>query len=855
MLNRMFPIISALLLLTLSATDAGAGEPGFSSKPRASRAGDKVKISFAVSQSTDVEVAILDAAGKILRRLGAGVLGENSPLPFKKGLAQELTWDGRDDRGKSVSARGVRVRVALGLKARLDRIIGWSGQNVDSPQGIACGPDGTLYVAYGHNLTAHAFSSVISAFDSQGKYLRQVVPGPAGLPASKRQGWPRMKGPDGKELPLVQHVLSRSTLPAFSFGWGCSMAVTGDGRLLMVNAKNAKVKHPDIGGARRLLVVGTDGSVPADYAKRKVASQWYSGAAYVAVSPDNRFAYITSLADRGRKGKGSCQVVWRHSLTEVKPPEVFIGRMFAKPEKKSDLRGPAGIAVDAVGNIYVADRGRNRIAVYKPDGSFLKEIPIKNPFMVKVSRKTGAIYVSIVGAVTVRGRKGSATTKIIKLGSLAKPGQIAAWATPRKYSNGSRPIALDDSGDAPAIWYCGYVWGGSKMFRIQDCGISFKEVDHAFKKGSGNSLAFNDQVSVVGRKVLSGHPGFGWRKDSYCAFDALTGKSLGFYRPRDAKGRPIGASKLTYGDTRGGGDGLFYVHKGGGLLRFGADGKAVPFKAKGSNKTTGNIGHPHTRASGHFVRPTGDAYVLSMEIYLKDKNRKHSWSWSGMNVRHFGPDGNVEKESLLVTNKTRLAGIAVDSRGNIYVGAQVSPGGKRIPPWAFKCFPKGTNRHVRKMYEMYGTLIKFPPRGGKIVPAGDGKWSARYVRGGRTNVKLKNSIWTRRAGLIPAKNDLGCYCETSRFDIDGFDRLFVPDVFRFSVQVLDSAGNEITRIGRYGNMDSRGPGSPAPTPEIGFAWPIQVDCAHDRVYVADLLNRRVVAVRFEHALAEECAVQ
>jgi len=74
------------------------------------------------------------------------------------------------------------------------------------------------------------------------------------------------------------------------------------------------------------------------------------------------------------------------------------------------------------------------------------------------------------------------------------------------------------------------------------------------------------------------------------------------------------------------------------------------------------------------------------------------------------------------------------------------------------------------------------------------------------------------------------------------------------VAVLDASGNTITRFGSYGNMDSRGPGSPVPEPAIPLGWPLSVECAGGRAFIADLVNRRIVAVRFEHATAGECAV-
>ena len=68
--------------------------------------------------------------------------------------------------------------------------------------------------------------------------------------------------------------------------------------------------------------------------------------------------------------------------------------------------------------------------------------------------------------------------------------------------------------------------------------------------------------------------------------------------------------------------------------------------------------------------------------------------------------------------------------------------------------------------------------------------------------------------------DPGCVCIGGRFKIDGFGRLWIPDALRFSVGVVDNAGNELIRFGRYGNQDSLGAGSGqtvlgSVTPEAG----------------------------------------
>ena len=60
-----------LLLLSalLAGAPASAGEIGFAAGPTAKREGGTIRIRFAVTAPTDVEVAILDARGKVMRHV------------------------------------------------------------------------------------------------------------------------------------------------------------------------------------------------------------------------------------------------------------------------------------------------------------------------------------------------------------------------------------------------------------------------------------------------------------------------------------------------------------------------------------------------------------------------------------------------------------------------------------------------------------------------------------------------------------------------------------------------------------------------------------------------------------------
>ncbi|MGQ9662949.1 MAG: hypothetical protein ACUVWX_11535 [Kiritimatiellia bacterium] len=108
-----------------------ADTAAFTERPQVTRADGGWRISFAASAWTDVEVAVLDVQGKVLRHLAAGVLGPHAPAPLVPNLLkQELFWDGKDDRGQAVASSGARVRVRLALQPRFEKHVGWDGQTL-----------------------------------------------------------------------------------------------------------------------------------------------------------------------------------------------------------------------------------------------------------------------------------------------------------------------------------------------------------------------------------------------------------------------------------------------------------------------------------------------------------------------------------------------------------------------------------------------------------------------------------------------------------------------------------------------------------------------------------------------------
>ncbi len=109
------------------------------------------------------------------------------------------------------------------------------------------------------------------------------------------------------------------------------------------------------------------------------------------------------------------------------------------------------------------------------------------------------------------------------------------------------------------------------------------------------------------------------------------------------------------------------------------------------------------------------------------------------------------------------------------------------------------------------------------------------------------------AGFNSSHAGGGCACWFSRFSLDYFARSIAPEPQIFSVAVIDSAGNLITRIGRYGNADDGQPlvGSEelkSPNPlggdEVALFHACYVGTHTDRrIFISDVGNGRILSVK------------
>ena len=120
-------------------------------------------------------------------------------------------------------------------------------------------------------------------------------------------------------------------------------------------------------------------------------------------------------------------------------------------------------------------------------------------------------------------------------------------------------------------------------------------------------------------------------------------------------------------------------------------------------------------------------------------------------------------------------------------------------------------------------------------------------------------------GFNSSKGGGGCACWNARFALDLFARSFVTELNRFRVAVLDTNGNLIMRIGKYGNVDDGVPlvmaGGPLSPRSIGgdevalFYAPYLATDTDRRLFIADPGNGRILAVRLDYHATERVALE
>ncbi len=850
-------ILNALMFAAVATGSlAQGGEPGFAQKPAAARVGGKVKITFALAAASDVAVDLVDAGGKVVRHLGGAALGAKNapPPPFKAGLSQSIEWDGKDNAGKPVKAAKVRVRV--GMKAGFDRFVGWEGappMGVATVNGLAVGPDRKVYVVSIDTAAPAAGRSEnrVWVLSREGKFLKTIYPFPATMDPAKLPGVDFLSEERNRLKPRVYDRVCPSYLPQMRAVNRQSMACTSGGQLVFTNGWATELYGF---GPRCIMVMNGDGSIPRERIDGpNLGTGGKSGYSHLALSPDEKSAYVCGMNTK-RYGKAE-NVVHRAGLGVSDKPQVIFGKTGQPASGKEGLNDPRGIGVDGKGRVYVADFGNDRIAVLAADGKYLGQIPLKGPGVISVHRKTGAVYaISLIAP---------SKYKLVRIDSFENP-KVTAELDMSRYRGVTRlksknylPImALDHYGPKPVV-YLGSptMFASYRILRVVDDGAKLVPEKIDVKSsgkirglpypqgtdGEGNFFFLDQNRPMPHGKVFQG-----WE-----------------VRADSGELRPWNNSQTYRGAW--GKDGCFYRanwYTGKTVTRVDRAGKVLPFSASGQQT------EPYNEDRFSFVRAnlcipaSGDMWAL------------YRRATTPMLVSCFGPDGKMKRKEV-VRGLQGAASLRLDSRGNIYAADGLKRDGVFYPPeiaeFAKRLREKGTTKRgyhseaVEDSYgEGYGSILKFGPEGGQIRKANSAgageKLLTAYPHRVKFAAKGLKGIYPRISPMSPPRYKYpysACWCLHAMFDIDGYDRLFVPDALQFCVRVLDANFNEIATFGSYDQATGKGGKQNAPGPEIPLEFPSYVNVGGDHVYVTDSAScaRRVVRVGLSYALEESCEIR
>ncbi|MBM4038710.1 MAG: hypothetical protein FJ290_09360 [Planctomycetes bacterium] len=867
------------LVLALALATSSAGEVAFTAKPAAAKDGGNVKVSFAVSAPTDVEVAVLDAKGAVARHLAAGLLGGNAPEPLQKGsLAQAVVWDGNDDAGKPAAGGPFKVRVRLGLRPRLDEIL---GRNDNTLTGQVCAltvsPKGELFVLLADPFRGRAELRVL---DRQGKCLRTIMPYAADTPDARTEPVGHVKI-GGRRQPLVFNGQAHSLYPLVAGIRGQTMAWHPDGYLVAASAVGSMCNH---GPARHLLAFHPEGGAPEKTGFvgpqiRKArgflggAGEGYAiGMDRLAVSPDGQWILLVQDFKLGYFEKGE----WHHGVYRLKWTDKELGDPWLGRKEPGagdeEFNDPQGLAFDREGRLYVCDRGNSRVKVYSQEGKLLGKFPAPDPEQIAVG-PAGEVYLLCRKGVRpydlMHKSADPVASRILKFAAWKgeAPRELARLEFEAK-KRVAEFMALDATASPPRLWLSLYTGYGRPcaLVPITDEGEKLTLGEPAGEPGGLNCPTFLAADPPRKRLILADY-GVG-----HVLLDLETGK-----------GSPI---RLPGNDLAVDRDGNIYLmgaYGSNALVRVDPQGKPLPFPATGTNKLAVKFrGYgPDMGLRGHCIAPNGDLYVR--------RSPDHACVAT---VDVFGPDGTLKKAALVNGAGSGDSGIGVDNRGNIYLGMNLKPAAEPIPPDFAQAVPAQPWRYYRKidrpapwsylyanpyLFHM-GAIFKFGPEGGQVygnfslkaqfidenlalakAPPDAAAYKSGYLG---WDVKVVGAKWRYPGiGIIPHSFDAftgddGCECLQSQLDADPYGRVYAPSAFYSSVEMVDAAGNRLARIGAYGNADSAGPGSKVPEPEIAFAWPNECDYAEadGKLYVTDSVNRRVMIVRFDAAVAAACDI-
>ena len=834
----------------------------FKTEPKVIDENGVAKISFETNGFCDVTIVIEDEAGKIIRHLVSGVLGDNAPEPFQaKSKTQVVAWDYKDDAG--IYPKGIdklNVRVSLGLKPQYEKTLFWAPEKRINREAA------TIVRACSKGVLTFEGEGIdqLKLWSHSGEYIKTIYPfSNKDLPNIKALTFKAMPQ-DGKSLPLKFGNKHFSTL--LKTGSNVDKGIGKYGQ-----AASAIVVHGDkiglIGWRLGILTLGNDfENIAVDGPNLTVQVNYYNNVfgpaspRSAAVSPDGKWIYLA-----GYKGKNFVQ---RIAFQKDGVMECFLGAPDGKRgagDKENEFDGVASVACDAQGRVYVADFCNNRVQVFSDKGEFLKSIKVNCPNLIQVDPNNGDIYVSSwLCILSDHTKDGPDVPELIHLGNFDNPEVKNKFKLPfidysknvfmNHYNWTIFNVHLDFFEKQPVIWVVPgrigtnsdlWIARGMKVNATEaSCMKLFVEDGKTLKKigdfGPNQTATVKRFVPpVISRQrlyvnpaseklyVAEGDSGVMKSFQQLVEIDPATGKV-------NIIGLPFKTEDLCFDHN-----GLVYLRTDLHVVRYdpstwkeipfdyGAEQEEVGFEGGRINPpvisainlpTIGKPGQFHLggMAINHKLNLIVSCYNSKIQIgddgaqegsLDYKKNRKGGGQYLPQNypgrvsyaeVHMWDRNGKLLKEDIF-PGLGLTDGLAIDNDDNIYALVD----GARVidgKPFFDPCSE---------------TLVKVKPNKVKVlsdskrvdVPLANDNKPKRPVdikSGSIDGAWFEGAEWMY-GGVGFAGFSVGyapaCACWNARFSVDALKRSFAPEISHFSVAVLDSNGNLILRVGQYGNIE------------------------------------------------------
>ena len=628
--------------------------------------------------------------------------------------------------------------------------------------------------------------------------------------------------------------------------------------------------------------------------------------------------------------------VYRTRYEGDERPVLFAGGEQAG-DKDGQFNMPADVATDAQGRVYVADHLNDRIQVFDSEGKHLRNIPAEKPARLHLHRKTGEIFVfswalPVSLKPNVRGVRASVQPedrankhyRLTKYASLDDGAaqqdswdlQAAAGLERTVWLNTKMDAVIDDGSDPVRVWITKPRRGrfdlmptlpfttggvisrdrGFLLLTLEDGRWTLKkdawqEAARAIVRPSSpifqrQRLYVNpvDGVLYMAEDVLGHSKAF----DTIVRIDPETG------RIREIK-LPHSAEDMAFDR-----DGHAYLRTSDQVMRYTADfQREIPFDYGEERARTGYstgrtapvisgavfVGNTGFHQGGMHVNARGDIAIgARYRVRMADRKdeaqvhvgyeyqpamypgRYRSNARVMMLINVLDRHGRLKWADAVPGLSCLLNGTAIDARGDVYVleTAMRMYGGE---PYFNDCV---------------GTVMKFTPGQARLRSPGRAPVPLEQHPARAQDLRWGGTAWVEGAhwfyggvgwgGFNPPVAG-GCGCPNARFALDDFARSITPEIDRYNVGVVDSAGNLILRVGRPGNVDDGLPlvkeGGPANPRSIGpstdsgqasdevalmFA-PYVATHTDRRLFIADPGNARIVSVKLGYHADEKVALK